>query len=113
MTDVANLLKAAGTALAVVVMMTACRGSLAHESQVIRLMEENGSGDSSTYTAAGLQRWFAARPDVAKRVVSMCEPIAKNSTANWAASAEGTACASAQRTVAFTAGKVTADQRAW
>jgi hypothetical protein len=113
MMDMSNLSKTAGTVLIVVLMTTACHGSRAQESRVIRLMEENGSGDLSTYTAPGLQQWFAARPDLAKRVVSMCEPIAKNSAANWAASAEGTACASARRTIAFMPAKVTADQRAW
>lgn len=112
MMKMSNLSKI-GTALIVAVMMSACHGSRAHESQVVRLMQENGSGDLSTYTAPALQQWFAVRPDLAKRVVSMCEPIAKNSRPNWAASAEGTACASAQRTVAFTPAKVTADQRAW
>ena len=109
----ANLLKSAGAASIIVAIMTACHDSNEQRSPIVRLMEQNGSGDLSSFTAPGLQQWFAVRPDLAKRVVGMCEPIAKNSTANWVTSAEGTACAAAQRTIAFLPAKVTADQRAW
>ncbi len=112
MVNMFRLSKVAG-ALLIIVIITACHGSRVAQSRVIRLMEENGSGDLSTYSAPGMQQWFSVRPELAKRVANLCVPLAKTSKANWATSAEGTACAAAVRTVAFRPDNVTADQRAW
>jgi len=107
-----NLSKAIGTAL-ILMAVTSCSRQQDHESAIVRLMESNGSGDLSSYSAVGLQQWFATRPELAKQVAGMCQSVSQKSTANWATSIEGTACGAAQRTVAFLPAKVTADQRAW
>lgn len=101
-------------AVIVVVMgMAACHTSPVQNSDVLRLMEKNGAGDLTNYSAVGFQQWFAVRPELAMQVAKMCEPLAKNSPANWAPSAEGTACSAAQRTVAFMPLKTAADKTAW
>jgi hypothetical protein len=81
--------------------LSACYDPHAQESQVIRLLEANGAGDLNTYSAPGLQQWFSTRPKLAQQVAQLCDPISKNSAANWATSAEGTACSAAVRTRAF------------
>jgi hypothetical protein len=79
-----------------------CYDRNAQKSEVIKLMQANGSGNLSTYTQPGLQQWFSVRQPLAEKVAAMCDPISKNSTADWAISAEGTACAAAFHTRAYT-----------
>ena len=107
-----NAAKAIKIAL-VFMAITSCSRQQTDESAIVRLMKANGSGDMSRYSTVGLQQWFATHPDLAKQVVGLCQSASQTSTANWANSAEGTACGAAQRTVAFLPAKVTADQRAW
>lgn len=70
----------------------ACYDVHAQQSAIVREIEANGSGNISTYTAAGLAQWFSSRPQLALKIARECEPISKASQANWLTSAEGTAC---------------------
>jgi len=88
-----------------------CSHQRADESPIIRLIKRNGAGDLSTYSDVGFRQWFSTRPTLARQVADMCGPIAKNSTANWATSVEGTACTAAIRTAP--AHKLAADPRGW
>ena len=101
------------SALLVMAGLTSCYDPHAQESKVIRLLEINGAGDLSTFSAPGLQQWFSTRPELAKQVAMMCGPISKTATANWATSAEGTACSAATRVMAFTYHHVDADKTTW
>ena len=108
-----EMLKVSKTTRAVFVCIAivSCSHQRAEESPVIRLMERNAAGDLSTYSDVGFRQWFSARPMLARQVADMCGPIAKNPTANWATSVEGTACTAAIRTAP--AHKLTADPRGW
>lgn len=91
--------------------LSGCYDPNAQGSTIVRQIEAAGSGNISTFTLSGLAEFFSNRPELAKRIATECLAIEPTRPANWATTAEGTACHAAiamQPPPSFTA-----DQRTW
>jgi len=92
----------------------------APKSEVLALLEKNGSGDMSKSSLPAFRRWFGTRAALAEQVVKMCVPIEQHATVSWGDSTEATACTAAHQTSiaarrakAWTFVPPVADKRGW
>ncbi len=82
------------------------------KSDVLTLLEKNGSGDMSKSSLPAFKRWFSTRTALAEQVAKMCVPIEQHATVTWGDSTEATACTAAKETSAEVA-SLARRRKAW
>jgi hypothetical protein len=78
-----------------IVALCGCYDPNAQTSVIVREVEAAGSGNMDVSSPIGLNTFFAARPELASRINTECEPLASHGDAHWAETAEGRICSAA------------------
>jgi hypothetical protein len=80
-------------------------------SVIIEKAEKAGAGDLSAASSPAMQKWLGKHREIAIEIESMCKPVRKAATAQWADSTEGRLCAASNELAFFRSAPARGDGR--
>jgi len=66
-------------------------------TDLMRKMEQAGSGDLRLVTSQSIEQWFMRNPDVAFEISRTCQKLRVNAPAKWGDTTDGRICAAASK----------------